>query len=74
MVVTTLLVWVRLQKLPLHFFHHQVLKGIGNTVGKLKNMDLERTEKDIFTFTRIYVEINLNKSSLDHIMLKHNKN
>lgn len=39
LVVTKMLVWVRLQNLPLHFYHHQVLEGIRNSLGRFLKID-----------------------------------
>lgn len=68
-----MLVWVRLPNIPLHFWHHKVLDEIGNTLGTLKKMDLERMEKVLFSFSKICVEIDLSKGLLDQIQLKQEK-
>ena len=72
MVVSKLLVWVRLHNLQLHFWHHKVLTGIGNSLGKFLEIDADRVTKGIFTFARIYVDVDLSKGLPDHILLLHN--
>lgn len=63
---------VRPPNLPLPFQHHKTLEDIGNKLGKFKKMDLERTDKGIFTFAKICVEVDLSKWLPDHTILKHN--
>ena len=46
---------------------------MGNTLGKLKKMDLDKTTKSIFKFPRICVEMDLSEALPDHIHLKHEK-
>jgi len=58
---------------PTSSLHHKVLEDIGNTLGKFKNMDLERTKTSTFNYTIIFVEIDLNKGLLDHIQSKQKK-
>ena len=72
MVLSKTSVWVRLHNLPLTFWHHQVLEGIGNTMGKLIKADLYRSSKGIFTFSRIYVEVELSKGIDYCIHIIHN--
>lgn len=61
MVVTNMPVWERLNNLPFPLSHHQVLEGIGNTLGKFLKMDQEKMEKYTFNFAGICVEIDLIK-------------
>lgn len=63
---------VRFHNLPLHFWHHKVLVGIGNLIGRYIKIDTQRTEEGIYTFLIIFVEVDLNKGLLDHILFKHN--
>ena len=69
MVATKMLVWVRLHNIPLPFWHHQVLEGIGISMGIFLKMDKERMDKGIFTFAHICVETDLIKHLPDHIHL-----
>lgn len=62
-------VWVRLHNLPLHFWHHQVLEGIGNTLGKFLKFDEDRLTRGIFTFAKICVKVDLIQGLLESITL-----
>lgn len=72
MVVTKMPVWVKLFNLPIHFWHYKVLEGIGNTLGSFLKADHERLSKDIYTFARICVEVDLSQGLPEHIILIHN--
>lgn len=73
MVVTKMPVWVKLYNLPLHFWHYKVLTDIGNTLGKFLKVDNDRLSKDIYTFSRICVEVDLSQGLPDHFLLLHNE-
>ena len=72
MVVTKMPVSVKLFNLPIHFWHYKVLEGIGNTLGSFLKADHERLSKDIYTFARICVEVDLSQGLPEHIILIHN--
>jgi len=72
MEVSKMLVWVRLQNLPLHFWHHKVLTTIGNTLGKFLKTDGDRFAKGIFTFARMFVEVDLSQGLPEIITLHFN--
>lgn len=59
MVVSKMPMWVKLYNLPLHFWYIKVLASIGNALGKFLKVDSERLSKDIYTFARICVEVDL---------------
>lgn len=71
MVVSKTSIWVRVHNLPLPFWHHLVLEGIGNSLGRFLKLDRERMEKWIFTFARICVEMDLRKDLPQCIPLTH---
>jgi len=62
-------VWDRLHNLRLHFLHHQALEGIGNSVGQFLKIDVDRFIREIFTFARICVEVDLSQGLPDNITL-----
>lgn len=72
MVVSKMYVWVRIHNLPLHFWHHKVLEGIGNSSGKFLKIDADRVSRGIFTFSRICIKVHLSQGLPDHIILVHN--
>jgi len=45
MVVSKMSVWVKLHNLALYFWHHKVLEGIGNSLGKFLNVDAHGIRK-----------------------------
>jgi len=65
-------VWVRLNNLPLHSWHHKVFTAIGNSLGKILKIDGDRVNQGIFTFSRICVEVDLSQGLPDHITLNYN--
>jgi len=73
MVVSKMPMWVKLYNLPLHFWHIKVFAGIGNALGKFLKVESEHLCKDIYTFARICVEVDLSQGLPDHILLLHNE-
>ncbi|CAN1774992.1 hypothetical protein LINPERHAP1_LOCUS13172, partial [Linum perenne] len=57
--VKTILIWVRVTKLPIHYFNHVAVNLIGNTI----RMDLV-TSKDARGYVRVCVEVDLTKPLL----------
>lgn len=72
MVVTEMPVWVRLHNLLLHFWHHNVLIAIGNSLGKFLKIDKDRLTRGIFNFLRLCVEVDLSQGLAYHITLNFN--
>lgn len=73
MVVFKMPMWVKIYNLPLHFWHIKVLEGIDNALGKFLKVDNERLSKDIYTFARICVEVDLSQGLPSHILLLYNE-
>lgn len=71
-VVTKMLVWVTLHNLLLHFWHHNVLIAIGNTLGKFLKTEGDKITRGIFTFVRICVEVDLSQGLPDNITINFN--
>lgn len=69
-VITKLPIWVRLHNLPAHLWHYAVFEGIGNSLGRFLNADYSRVEQGIYTYARIYVEIDISRGLPDQINLK----
>ena len=59
--VTITPVWVKLLNLPPHFCSIEVLKEIGNALGKFVVVDWDRIEKGMATYACICVEVDLSK-------------
>ena len=72
MVVSKMPVWAKLQNLPLHLWHHNVLITIGNLLGKFLKTDEDRISRGILTFIRICIEVDLSEGLPESINLKFN--
>ncbi|CAN1824411.1 hypothetical protein LINPERHAP1_LOCUS30771 [Linum perenne] len=67
--IRTILTWVRLPKLPIHYFNHVAVNRIGNHIGKMIRMDLATTEGARARYARVCVEIDLSKPLLGKYMI-----
>lgn len=63
-------VWVRLPKLPIHFFNKEFLARIGNKLGKIVLVDKTTLDVSRGRFARISVEVDLIKSLIAKFMFK----
>lgn len=70
MFVLRMLVWVHLHNLPLHFWNECVLEGIGTIIGRYTKTYMQCLEERIYTFSRICVQVDLNKGLPESIQLK----
>ncbi|CAN1149042.1 hypothetical protein LINPERHAP2_LOCUS16804 [Linum perenne] len=48
--------WVRLPKLPIHYFNHVAVNRIGNYIGKTMRMDLATSEGARARYARVCVD------------------
>ncbi|CAI0400769.1 unnamed protein product [Linum tenue] len=60
-VLTNLLVWVRLPKLPMDYFDPMILSDIGNSIARYVKMDAATRDASRGHFARICVEVDLTK-------------
>ncbi|CAI0451791.1 unnamed protein product [Linum tenue] len=60
-VLTNLLVWVRLPKLPMDYYDSVILRDVGNSIGKYVKMDETTRAATRGHFARICVEVDLTK-------------
>ncbi|CAI0459474.1 unnamed protein product [Linum tenue] len=60
-VLTNLLVWVRLPKLPMDYYDSEILKDIGNSIGRYIKMDAATRDASRGHYARICVEVDLSK-------------
>ncbi|CAN1262541.1 hypothetical protein LINPERPRIM_LOCUS11313 [Linum perenne] len=67
--VRTILTWVRLPKLPIHFFNHIAVARIGNHIGQTVCMDLATSEGAQARYARVCVEVDLSKPLLGKYMI-----
>ncbi|CAN1191317.1 hypothetical protein LINPERHAP2_LOCUS40986 [Linum perenne] len=66
----TILTWVRLPKLPIHFFNHLAVSRIGNYIGKTVKIDLATSEGARARYARVCVEIDITKPLLGKYMIE----
>ncbi|CAN1154517.1 hypothetical protein LINPERHAP2_LOCUS20053 [Linum perenne] len=64
-----ILTWVRLPKLPIHFFNQVAVTRIGNNIGKTVRLDLATTEGARGRYDRVCVEIDISKPLLGKYMI-----
>ncbi|CAN1187525.1 hypothetical protein LINPERHAP2_LOCUS38780 [Linum perenne] len=67
--IRTILTWVRLPKLPIHFFNRTAVNRIGNHIGKTVRMDLATSEGARARYARVCVEIDISKPLLGKYMI-----
>ncbi|CAN1163590.1 hypothetical protein LINPERHAP1_LOCUS28686 [Linum perenne] len=65
----TILTWVRLPKLPIHFFNHVVVARIENHIGHTVCLDLATSEGARARYARVCVEVDLSKPLLGKYMI-----
>ncbi|CAN0913332.1 hypothetical protein LINGRAHAP2_LOCUS27857 [Linum grandiflorum] len=54
-------IWIRFPRLPYQYYHHDVLVGLGNLVGKSVRPDIRTQNSVRGKYARIAVEVNLAK-------------
>ncbi|CAN1147725.1 hypothetical protein LINPERHAP2_LOCUS16042 [Linum perenne] len=67
--IQKILTWVRLPKLPMHFFNHTKVNRIGNHIGRTIRMDLATSEGARGRYGRVCVVVDLSKPLLDKYMI-----
>ncbi|CAN1189720.1 hypothetical protein LINPERHAP2_LOCUS40074 [Linum perenne] len=67
--VQRILTWVRLPKLPIHFFNHTAVTRIGNHIGRTIRLDLATAEGARARYARVCIEIDLSKPLLGKYMI-----
>ncbi|CAN1154211.1 hypothetical protein LINPERHAP2_LOCUS19877, partial [Linum perenne] len=67
--IRTILTWVRLPKLLIHYFKHVAVNRIGNHIGKMIWMDLATAKGARARNARVCVEIDLSKPLFGKYMI-----
>ncbi|CAN1181650.1 hypothetical protein LINPERHAP2_LOCUS35530, partial [Linum perenne] len=65
----TILTWVRLPKLPIHFFNRVAVTRIGNFIGKTVRLDLATSEGARARYARVCVEVDISKPLIGKFMI-----
>ncbi|CAN1826388.1 hypothetical protein LINPERHAP1_LOCUS31522 [Linum perenne] len=68
--IKSILTWVRLPKLPIHYFNSLAFTRIGNVIGRTVRVDLATSEGARCRYARVCVEIDLTKPLLGKYMLE----
>ncbi|CAN1759809.1 hypothetical protein LINPERHAP1_LOCUS7284 [Linum perenne] len=68
--IKSILTWVRLPKLPIHFFNRLAVTRIGNCIGKTVKLDLATSEGARARYARVCVEVDLSKPLLGKYLLE----
>ncbi|CAN1132894.1 hypothetical protein LINPERHAP2_LOCUS7322, partial [Linum perenne] len=64
-----ILTWVRLPKLPIHFFNQTAVTRIGNHIGRTVRLDLATSDGARARYARVCVEVDLSKPLLGKYMI-----
>ncbi|CAI0468549.1 unnamed protein product [Linum tenue] len=65
----TMIVWVQLPALKVHFYHKEVLTTLGNLIGRTVKLDFHTLNRQRAKFARIAVEVDLSKHLIPRIWL-----
>ncbi|CAN1163846.1 hypothetical protein LINPERHAP2_LOCUS25232 [Linum perenne] len=68
--IKSILTWVRLPKLPIHYFNSMAVHRIGNFIGKTVRLDLATSEGARCRYASVCVEVDLTKPLLGKYMLE----
>ncbi|CAN1762671.1 hypothetical protein LINPERHAP1_LOCUS8480, partial [Linum perenne] len=64
-----ILTWIRLPKLPIHFFNQTAITRIGNHIGRTIRLDLATAEGAPARYARVYIEVDLSEPLLGKYMI-----
>ncbi|CAL1387395.1 unnamed protein product [Linum trigynum] len=65
----TMIVWVQLPALKIHFYHKEVVTTIGNLIGRTIKLDYHTLTQQRAKFARLAVEVDLSKHLVPRIWL-----
>ncbi|CAL1405363.1 unnamed protein product [Linum trigynum] len=65
----TMIVWVQLPALKIHFYHREVLTTLGNLIGRTIKLDYHTLNQERAKFARLAVEVDLSKALVPRIWL-----
>ncbi|CAN1162912.1 hypothetical protein LINPERHAP2_LOCUS24733 [Linum perenne] len=68
--INSILTWVWLPKLPIHYFNTVAVSRIGNSIGKTVRLDLAMTEGSRGRYARVCVEVDVTKPLLGKYMIE----
>nr|POE89483.1 hypothetical protein CFP56_43280 [Quercus suber] len=62
-------VWIRLNELPIEYYEVEVLKQIGNSVGKVLRINTHTAAEARGRFARLYVQVDIDKPLVTNILI-----
>ncbi|CAN1125434.1 hypothetical protein LINPERHAP1_LOCUS10832 [Linum perenne] len=65
-----ILTWVRLPRLPIHYFNQLAVTRIGNHIGRTVRLDLATTEGARGRYARVCVEVDISKPLIGKFMIE----
>ncbi|CAI0391510.1 unnamed protein product [Linum tenue] len=65
----TMIVWVQLPALKIHFYHREILTSLGNLIGRTIKLDYHTLTQQRAKFARLAVEVDLTKHLVPRIWL-----
>ncbi|CAL1362247.1 unnamed protein product [Linum trigynum] len=65
----TIIVWIQLPRLKVHFYHKEILTSLGNLVGRTIKLDYHTLNRQRRKFDRLAVEVDLSKPLVPRIFL-----
>ncbi|CAN1176766.1 hypothetical protein LINPERHAP2_LOCUS32719 [Linum perenne] len=68
--IKKILTWVRLPKLPIHYFNQVAVNRIGNYIGRTVRMDLATSEGARGRYARLCMEVDVTKPLLGKYMIE----
>ncbi|CAN1810420.1 hypothetical protein LINPERHAP1_LOCUS25900 [Linum perenne] len=68
--IQSILTWVRLPKLPIHYFNELAVSRIGNCIGRTIRLDLATAEGTRGRYARVCVEVDLTKPLLGKYIIE----
>ncbi|CAN1177541.1 hypothetical protein LINPERHAP2_LOCUS33151, partial [Linum perenne] len=68
--IQKILMWVRLPRLPIHYFNRVAVSRIGNFIGRTVRLDLATAEGATARYARVCVEVDLSKLLLGKYIIE----
>nr|POF02338.1 hypothetical protein CFP56_31232 [Quercus suber] len=69
--VSLIAVWIRLNELPIELYETEVLKEIGEYIGKVLRIDSHTAMEACGKYARLYVQIDINRPLINFILISH---
>ena len=63
------MVWIRLHQLPLELYGPEVLKQIGESIGKVLRIDTQTAMEARRRYARLCIQVDINKPLIDTVLI-----